>query len=144
MKTDENMKSIVVASIRRHSMAMEEWSYTQLWDSGDVDVKAELSRTCILETSELPILYSYIDAENWTLVTTRRVFCSLEGFAGFVFVKDIVDVDHGNFKGYGGQEVERMQIRTKGEAVLSGPFETGKASMGTIYAVTTIGQITEK
>lgn len=145
MKTDENIKHVVVASIRRHSMEVDKWLYTQLWDSGNADVKAKLSLVCPVETGELPILYSYIDAENWTFVTTQRVLYAFEGATDFVFAKDIIDADWGYFKGYNfksrrEQETERMQIFVEG-GVHFCPFETGATSMGTIYAVRTLHQI---
>lgn len=145
MKTDENIKHIVVAAIRRKSMEMDKWLYTQLWDSGNPEVKAKLSLVCFMETGELPILYSYIDAEDWTFVTTQRVLYAFEGETDFVFARDIIDADWGSFKGYNfksrsKQETERMQIFVKGGVHLC-PFETGAASMGTIYAVRTLRQI---
>lgn len=143
MKTDETIKAVVAASIRRHGMDMDEWEYTRLWDVGNQGVKSKLLATSPLEADELPIVYSYIDAQNWTFVTTQRIFSSFEGETGFAFAKDIAQENLGNFKGYGRQTVERMQIVLKDGSSLFCPFETGKPSMGTIYGVRTLRQVTE-
>jgi len=143
MKTDEIIKGVVVAAIRRHSMEMENWVHTFLWDFSSSGIKAELLLHCPIAPGELPILYSYLDSENWTLVTTRRIFGSCEGKVGFVCAQDIIESKIGNFKGHGLQKVEQMQIRTQSSEPLLCPFETGKASMGTIYAVRTLRQIIE-
>src|SRR5712692_2201173 len=110
MKNDQSIKGIVVAAIRRHSMDMDAWTRTRLWDSSDPALKEELSLACELLEGELPILYSYIDSANWTLVTTRRIWYAVEHHMGSVAASDITDCRAGNFKGYGKLEVERMVL----------------------------------
>ena len=142
MKTDQRIKDIVVAAIHRHSMGIDSWVRTRLWDSGDPLVKKELSRSCELAPVELPILYSYIDAENWTLVTTRRVWYSVGRQIGSVTASDVTKHRLGDFKGHGKQEAERMVISSQDGRAHYCPFETGKPSMGTIYAIMTLCQVT--
>jgi hypothetical protein len=78
LKTDEYIKEIVVAVIRRHSIGMDTWVGTRLWDHGDREIKTALAAACDLLSVEQPILYSYIDSANWTLVTTRRIWCAVD------------------------------------------------------------------
>ncbi|UBF28966.1 hypothetical protein K9N68_14665 [Kovacikia minuta CCNUW1] len=141
MKTDQNIKDIVVAAICRHSMDMNTWTHTQLWDEGDAILKTKLSHVCKVEAGELPILYSYIDPANWTLFTTRRIWYATEEQLGSVVVSEIVTYGFGNFKGYSEQKVERMEIHSRNTEIHYCPFETGKASMGSIYAVRTLSQL---
>jgi hypothetical protein len=141
MKTDQSIKGIVVAAIRRTGMDMDTWVGTRLWESGDPVILKELLLSCDLAPKELPILYSYIHPATWTLVTTRRIWYSAEGHAGSVAVSDITAHDAGNFKGYGSQTVERMTIASQDGAVHYCPFETGKPSMGIIYAIMTLRRL---
>ncbi|RYG74606.1 hypothetical protein EON80_02220 [bacterium] len=130
------------AQIQQHSMKMDEWLHTRLWDSGFPDVNEKLSLNCSMEAEELPVLYSYIDAENWTLFTTRRVFHSYEGKADFVFVAEIFkETQSRNFKGYGGQRVDFIQLETEEKVLHICPFETGYASMGTLYALSSLQRV---
>ena len=138
MKSDQSIKNIVVASIRRYAMDMETWVSTRLWDEGDQILKQELTSTCHTAVDELPILYSYIDQSNWTLVTTRRIWHSSGGRVGSVAASEVVGHQSGNFKGYGEQASEVMIISACDGEIHRCPFETGKPSMGTIYAVRTL------
>lgn len=138
MKSDQSIKNIVVAAIRRHSMGMDTWVRTRLWEEGDPILKQELPSICDIAVDELPILYSYIDQSNWTLVTTRRVWHSCGGLIGSVAASEVVEHRAGNFKGYGGQASEVMIISARDGEVHRCPFETGKPSMGAIYAVRTL------
>jgi hypothetical protein len=141
MKTDEYIKSIVSASIRRHSMELSTWVLTRLWDAGDPDIKDELQRRTQLAPGEQPIVYSSCDPKNWTLVTTRRFWYCDEGHTGSIAVSDVASSEPGNFKGYGRQMVERMVLTSREGIVHRCPYETGKPSMATIYAVRTLLQL---
>lgn len=125
-------------------MDMDTWVGTRLWDEGDPTLKEELARACEIADGELPILYSFIEPANWTLVTTRRICYSTEGRVGFLAVADVVTYDWGNFKGYGKQRVERMVICSRDGQTHYCPFETGKPSMGPIKAAKTLRQISSR
>jgi hypothetical protein len=138
MKADPSIKNIVVAAIQRHSMNMDVWMFTRLWDDGDSSVKEELSLACNFAIGELPILYSRLDSINWTLVTSRRIWYSVNSIVGSVVASSVNRHQAGNFKGHGGQAVETMIIHSRDSETHRCPFETGMASMGTIYAVQTL------
>ena len=141
LKNDEYIKEIVAASIRRHGHDMAKWVGTRLWDQGDCQLKTKLSAACDLDSVEQPILYSYIDSANWTLVTTRRIWCAVDQRVKPVAASDVIGRDLGNFKGYGQQSSERMQLRCRNGEACYCPFETGNPSMGTIYAIQTLCQV---
>jgi hypothetical protein len=42
MKTDEQIKKIVIASIRRHSINLETWKNTKIWDEGEIEVNSQI------------------------------------------------------------------------------------------------------
>lgn len=122
-------------------MNMDSWAQTRLWDEGDPGIKAEIAAQCRLADDELPILYSYIDPHNWTLFSTRSVYYINESDFGYFLAAEIEQHSAGNFKGYGNQSVERMRITTRDGQVHNCPFETGKQSMGSIYALMTISSL---
>lgn len=141
MKTDQSIKGIVVAAIRRHSMDIDTWIHTRLWESGDPVLKNDLSHVCEFVEGELPILYSYINPPNWTLVTTRHIWYSEERQVNSVVASDIRNHSAGNFKGYGKKVAEKMVITTQAGSIHYCPFETGRPSMGIIYAIMTLCQL---
>ena len=52
MKTDEYIKNVVVAAIRRKSTDLSTWVGTQLWDQGDPELKIRLSLACDMDPGE--------------------------------------------------------------------------------------------
>jgi hypothetical protein len=138
MKTDRYIKDVVVAAIRRHSMDMDAWPGTRLWDEGESELKSGFSLACELSLGELPILYSYVDPANWTLVTTRRIWSSGGGQVAYMAASDVIEHRAGNFKGFGMQTSERMQLISRTGETHYCPFGTGKQSMGAIHAVRTL------
>jgi hypothetical protein len=141
MRTDQSIKNIVVAAICRHSMDMNTWTHTQLWDEGDSIPKAKLSLACNVGLDELPIIYFYIDPANWTLITTRQIYYAVDNQVSSVAVSNVVSHKVSNFKGYSEQKVQRMEIHSQDRGIHYCPFETGKASMGPIYALRTLCQL---
>ena len=141
LKNDEYIKEIVAASIRRHGHDMAKWVGTRLWDQGDCQLKTKLSAACDLDSVEQPILYSYIDSANWTLVTTRRIWSAADGRVNSVAASDVIETKWGKFKGYH-ETSERLQLRGRNGETYYRPYETGDPSMGTIYAIRTLRQVT--
>ena len=116
-------------------------------DEGHSDIKTKLTLSCRFDPDELPILYSSVDPKNWTLVTSRGIWCAADNrvrFAAasdFTLTKDWAE----NFKGWGGQAIGRMQLgsRSSGETYYC-PYHTGAQSMGTLYAVLTLFRISKR
>jgi hypothetical protein len=144
VKTDEFIEKIVVASIRRHAMDLDLWAHTKLWQDAAAGCRDDLSTRCPLLPRELPILYSYRDREHWTFVTTRRIWHCDGGPAEALSISDVRDHTAGNFKGHAGQAWERMTITLWDDSVHKCPYETGKPSMGIVYAVRTLLQLRAK
>lgn len=141
MKSDEQIRDVVAASVRRHAMDLESWSCTRLWELGEPLVRQDLLRHCPLSGAELPILYVFLDDQNWTLVTTRRIWSRCDGALRSSAAADVAAEGYGNFKGYGDQPVERLTLTLNDGSVQLCPFETGKPSMGPIYAIRTLLQL---
>jgi hypothetical protein len=141
VKTDAQIKLLVTAAIRRHSRDLETWANTGLWEAGEQTRQAELLARCSLAPGELPILYSYGDASNWTFVATRNIWSRDEGQIGSIDVADVVEEHFGNFKGHNDQKTERLILTARDGRVLRCPYETGLPSMGTVYAVRTLRRL---
>lgn len=145
LKTDEYLRDIVVAAIRRRGIDMERWVGTRLWDQGDAGIKAKFSRACAFDDGELPIVYAHVDAANWTLMTTRKVWSSVDGQVSGTDVADVTEHCWGDFKGIRSQQPsERGRLRLRNGETLWCPYETGKPSMGPIYALRTLRKVVLK
>lgn len=75
------------------------------------------------------------------MFTTRAVQFSNENLFEKIKVFDIKNYKPGNFKGHKNQNIEKMIVETKDNAFHKFSYETGKASMGSIYALRTLIQI---
>jgi hypothetical protein len=141
VKTDEQIKKVVTASIRRHSRNLETWENTKLWDEGKIEINSHLYKVCKFQQLELPIIYSFINLSNWTLFTTKSVHCCFEND---YFKVNILEINHyklGNFKGHGSQNTEELILETKDGKTYKCLYETSYESMGTVYAIKTLIQI---
>jgi hypothetical protein len=138
MKSDHSIKNIVTAAIRRKSIEPHTWLRTSLWDEGDPAFISLLSRNCSFEPEELPILYSFIDVDSWTVFTTRAVWYSNEGNSGIARVAAGTCYEFGNFKGLRGEATATMRLTTPDGGIHLCRYETGKASMGPVYAIRTL------
>ena len=141
-KSDGSIKDVVLAAIQRNTAGLIGTLRTRIWDEGDPATVAKLQAAVPLGDGERPILYAYFDASNWTLVTTRRVCYSLGGHVGAVAASEIASVNPGDFKGLRGQQCDCLTIRSRDGQTHRCPFETGGASMGTLYAVMTLCKVT--
>jgi hypothetical protein len=140
-KPDAYVKDVVVAAIRRKSSKIDMQPNSRLWDNGVDNIKMLISSAITLEQFELPILYAYIDRENWTLITSRRIFASHGGRIRSMLGSRVTKRELSNFKGRGAQPVERMTLFADSDETIICPFETGEASMVTIYAQQTMCQL---
>ena len=120
---------------------MDAWANTRLWEQGDDAVKALIIADANLEEGEAPILYTFVNAANWTLFTTRAVVYAHNGKRARFGISSIDRISPGNFKGHGGQAHELFEIVTGDGVVHLCPYETGKQSMGTFYALQTLRRV---
>ena len=142
MKSDSSIKNIVAAAIRRASIEPHTWLRTSLWDDGEPALISLLSRRCSFEIDELPILYSFIDVDTWTVFTTRAVWYSNEGNTGIARITPGTIYDFGNFKGLRGEATATMHLTTPDGRVHLCRYETGHPSMGPVYAIMTLCAVT--
>ena len=95
----------------------------------------------ILE-NELPISEVVVDAQNWTLITTRQIVSCMDGTIKAKQAKDVNGWKWNDFKGYNKSLYNMGQIKFSAMESLNIFIETKRASMVTIYAIMTlVGQL---
>ena len=136
MTRDEKIFDICVPMIRRHSMDLAEWRFTRV---GDL-YPALCGKFCAI-SGELVMVSGCLSPEDWYVFTTRRIVCRFEGQLRENDPAKLVGSTFGNFKGL--SATSRSLAAVSAEVALltfvEGDelrfrFETGKASMGPIYA----------
>ena len=142
-KTDESIYKIVSASVKRHSMDIETWEKTKLWNEGNEETKNLLLSKIRLEINELPILYFFVDQEIWTVFTTRAVYSSNAENVEKLEITNIKEYkfDVARFKGIAGNQSDFITIKLKDGTFHKILYETGNPSMAAIYGIQTLVQI---
>ena len=109
----------------------------------DTETMADVSFTEDAGTGELPIACTYIDINNYTLITTRRIFTTKDGSKYAVPFQDIKTYNFGDFKGMRDSPVTIGGVTTTNGEGLPVLIESGKPSMVVVNAVETILNLTE-
>ena len=127
---DSDVADIVLASIRRHSMHIDQWRWTKVGK-----IHQELDSVVQLLEAELPLVSYYASHASWYVVSTRRVLWCFRGATHAIPAHQISESKFGNFKGHGGLEREIMVLVIADGRKLELEYETGYASMGAIYGI---------
>src|SRR5688572_2075672 len=72
-KKDEAIKNLVTASIRRHSMNLESWERTKLWDNLNEAIQSTMAESIDVEDGELGVIAYFESRDYWYVLTTRSV-----------------------------------------------------------------------
>lgn len=100
-RSDANLQTTVVQAITRHTIKPIQYQFSFL--PGAVEFKLleeKLIAFAPYEDEELPILIVFLDIENWTFVTTRKVVSMIKGSIRMASVSEIKDFSNGDFKDY--------------------------------------------
>jgi len=127
MKSDHSIKNIAIASIKRHSIGLEEWTMTKIAPEivpFDINFKPQ----------EQAVVLLYRDEENWTLITTQRIMGSIGDVFREAVFPEIADIIFGQFKiaKFGTTDFSTIDIYGNEKKFL---METGKPSMAYMYAI---------
>tara|TARA_R110000868_G_scaffold411336_1_gene703197 strand:+ start:99 stop:521 length:423 start_codon:yes stop_codon:yes gene_type:complete len=137
MKTDKSIRNITIASINRKAMDIDSWNHSRIADENDV----ELIEKFELSDNELPVFEIRSDKAH-TLISTRQILERNNEKVkrlNFDFLDGVV---YGNFKGQPNKpELSIFRVTDIHGDELDFQLETGKASIGLIYAVDTIRQL---
>src|SRR5476651_2592743 len=101
MKTDNSIRNISIASIKRSTIKPYDFPLTKFFETEKLtelnNNTLELSATI---ENELPIAQTVIDPMNWTLITTRQIISCVDGVTKNAPMDKIVRSEWNDFKGY--------------------------------------------
>jgi hypothetical protein len=125
---DAKIRSTALWYIGKHTMDPPTWRFTLVGEAHPESLgRAEP------EPGELPLVSFLFSETSWYLLTTRRVVGELSGRRVGAAALEVLEDRFGNFKGYGGAELEVMTLRLAGGREAALQYETGRASMAPIY-----------
>ena len=141
MKTDNSIRNITIAAIKRSAMDVETWSYSSIVNG----LSSSLEQEYELLDNELPV-FEIRSSNAETLITTQRIIERKGRELKFIKIDHIDDVIYGNFKGQPNQKLDVSIFRIVDIYGNQHDFqmETGKASMGLIRSVNTITRLKRK
>lgn len=139
MKTDNSVKNICIAAIKRKTTKTYNFAATALYlDTSVTTYMSDILSHVSLNKTELPIASTFADG-NWTLVTTQRVITRIDDNIYKTNMTDITRFFPGNFKG---QTLITLGTITDLMARKIPCFiQTGNASMVVIYAIKTVREL---
>ncbi len=100
-----------------------------------------------LAENELIICSTIIDKDNFSILTTRRLFTNIDGQLSTENIQGATDKLYGDFKGYQDKAFTFGQVQLQNGNEIKYFIETGKASMIMIHGVRTLigtAQMTNK
>lgn len=101
MKTDNSIRNISVASIKRKTIKPFDFTFTKVFEKERLnEVGNDFFKFASVSENELPIAQTLVDESNWTLGTTRQVISCVEGNSKSIYAQDIKRWEWGDFKGY--------------------------------------------
>lgn len=91
-----------------------------------------------LAENELIICSTVIDKDNYSILTTRRLFTNVDGQISTGNIQGATDKRYGDFKGYKDKAFTFGQVQLQNGNELRYLIETGRASMIMIHGVRTL------
>lgn len=130
MKSDMSIKNIALASVKRHSIGMEQWKKTLV---NPEHLPSGVER----RPTELHVILLNYNKQNWTLITTQRIVGMIDNVIRAVDFAELDDVAFGMYKD---TRVETTIFRTTDINGNKKDFlmETGYPSMAYVYGIGTI------
>jgi hypothetical protein len=142
MKSDRSIRNICLAAIKRRSSRPFDFPLTKIFESttfDDIEAAFEIRR---VNEDELPISQTFIDENNWTLVTTAQIITCKQGIQKTIKAAEVKSWDWNDFKGYEQSPYTVGHLKDSNQLNFEIFIETGQASMVSIYAIMTlVGQV---
>jgi len=137
-KSDQSLKNICIASIKRTTIPPFDFSYARIHEFEDTIDNEKINVELNLESEERLVCSTIISDKIWTILTTRRIV-SFEG-VGIQqhLIKNIKEWDFGDFKGYSEQSYTKGFLHFADGKIVPFFIETGRASMVMIYGIRTL------
>jgi hypothetical protein len=139
MKSDRSIRNICIAAIRRHTIGPINFQFSRIFET---EVTVPFGERLPSSDGELPVSQTFIDKENWTLTTTRRIASCHQGKIRESAAERIKTWHWGAFNIVKETPISLGELELDNGDTLRIHIERGKASMITIYAIMTlVGQV---
>ena len=137
-KSEKSIHNICIASIRRSIVKPYDFKWTRFYDLNS-DFKISYQNISIdLSDDELIICSTIIDADNFSILTTRRLITNENGNLNFGDLVGATDKLYRDFKGNQSSLFTFGLIQLPNGKDLKYFIEDGKAAIVMIYGVKTI------
>jgi len=141
MKTDKSLHDICIAAIKRSTIKPYDFKWTKFYVLDYANVNSEFEIDLI--ENELLICSTIIDAENYSILTTRRLLTKIDGKLDICNIAGAIDKFYGDFKGYKDTTWTFGKVKLLSGVVVKYFIEVGSASMIMIHGVKTLIRTTE-
>ena len=138
-KTDKSIHKICIASIKRSTKKPYNFKWT-LFHEANTDFPYS-GVPIHLSDNELFICSTFIDKDNFSILTTRQLVTNIAGQLSTENIYNATDKLYGDFKGYKDKDYTFGQIQLLNGNEIKYFIETGKASMVMIHGVRTLIKI---
>lgn len=136
MKTDKSIHNICIASIKRSTIKPYDFKWTKFYDA-NIDFPYSGLEIDLVD-DELFICSTFIDKDNFSVLTTRRLLTRQDGQLCAANMQAATDKLYGDFKGYRDKDYTFGLIQLQNGNELKYFIETGNASMVMIHGVRTL------
>ncbi len=140
-KTDKSIHNICIASIKRSTIKPYDFKWTKFYEDNTEFPYAGLEID--LMEDELFICSTFIDQNNFSIVTTRRLLTQQDGQLYSEYIQGATDKLYGDFKGYQDKDFTFGQVQVQNGNEIKYFIETGEASMVMIHGVRTLIRTTQ-
>lgn len=137
-KSDKSLHNICIAAIKRSTMKPYDFVYTRFYDNNADFAKAHPTLHTEMAQDELVICSTVIDTDNYSVLTTRKLFTKENGTKQTGTLYGATDGGYGDFKGYMKTVFTFGLLKLHDGKELKYFIETGKASMIMIHGVRTL------
>jgi hypothetical protein len=137
-KSDKSKHNICIASIKRSTMKPYDFKWTKFYES-NLDFQSTYPGLQLpLTENELIICSTVIDADNYSILTSRQLITKEKGIESGGDLGSATDRLYGDFKGYKDDSLTFGLVQLNNGTDLKYFIETGKASMIMIHGVRTL------
>jgi hypothetical protein len=139
MKSDRSIRNICIAAIKRHTVGPIDFPFSRIFET---EVTVPFGERLSSIDGELPVSQTFIDEDNWTLTTTRRIASCHQGKVRESAAERVRSWHWGAFNVTKGNPISFGELELDKGDTLRIHIERGKVSMITIYAIMTqVGQL---
>lgn len=135
-KSDKSIHNICIASIKRSTIKPYDFKWTNFYESNS-DFQNTNELQIHIEKNELIICSTFIDQNNYSILTTQRLITRDKGIDNTGSLVGATDKSYGIFKEYREGLFTFGVVQLQNGSDLKYFIETGKASMIMIHGIRT-------